>query len=328
MDLVVVAPGLLALPTPTLQSSAALRRIAAWAPHVPIAGGRDIALLATLPLGAASAATLIARGAGIDAQRGHWLVADPVTLVAGRDDVVVAARVDDADAGFVAQAVAMLDAHFAVDGLHVVAAHPDRWLLQLPDVPQSTFVATDEALGGSIHAHRPRGTDARRFERYANEMQMLLHDAPGNDTRERAGLQPLNGLWLWGGEPGVPAHRAAARIDAYAPDGSAGDLARGIALASGGTAHPLGARLDVTATAAVTTLVVLPLATPLNFTDLDAGWLAPAADALATDTLTRLTLLADGAGAHRWSGAPPSWPARLRARFAPARFGVTAGLSE
>ncbi|MEP7063465.1 MAG: hypothetical protein ABI881_13810 [Betaproteobacteria bacterium] len=324
MELVVTAPQLLALSPTTLQSSAALRRIAAWGVAAPVAAGIDAALVDALGIDGLSVAALLARGAGLVGGGAHWLVADPVSLVAGRDDVVVVARVDDAEPAFIARAVALLDAHFAVDGMRVVAVRPGRWLLQLRDAPRSTFDSTDVALGGSMHAHRPRGQDARRFERYANEIQMLLHDAPENDARERAGLPPMNGLWLWDGAPRVSADVARAGIDAFATDGAAGDLARGIALASGGAVRPLGTRLQPSAHDNATTLVALPPITPGSFAQSDAGWLAPATEALAGRAITRLTLLADGAGTRQWTVSPPSWQRRLHARFAASRFGVTA----
>jgi hypothetical protein len=184
-----------------------------------------------------------------------------------------------------------------------------------------TLVPTDIALGGSLYAHRPQGADARRFERYANEIQMLLHDAPENDARERAGLPPCNGLWLWGGP--APARPApAARTEAYTAAGADGDLARGVALASGGGAHTLGDRLTLADPSAAIVLVALPSITEHSFAQFDAAWLAPAVAALAGNTITRLTLIADGIGAHQWTAQAPTLYRRLRARLAKQRFVV------
>ena len=97
----------------------------------------------------------------------------------------------------VAGIVARLDAHFAADGIAFVAAHRDRWYARMREPAQMTTRPTDAAIGGSLYANRPRGPDARRFERFANEMQMLLHAAPENAAREATGLAPCNGVWLW-----------------------------------------------------------------------------------------------------------------------------------
>ena len=328
MELVVVAPRLLALPAATLQTSSALARVAAWATRASAAAGIDAATLAAARIDGAAVATLVARASGGASANtvadGGWLVADPVTLAAGRDDVVVTARVDDLDPLFIARILALLNRHFAADAMTFTAPHPDRWLVHLAARPDATFVAPDVALGGSLYAHRPQGRDARRFECHANEIQMLLHDAAENDARERAGLSPFNALWLWGGAAGAPFVQPLPRIDAHAPPGSAGDLARGAALASGGVAQGLGERLDLVDRSAEVMLVVLPPITADTFAQVDATWLAPAVDALAGHAITQLTLVADGAGvgAIRWTANAPSWLLRLRARVAAARFGV------
>ena len=160
MELVVVAPQLLALPAPILNSSKALARLSAWATRAPVAEGREHATLSALPLSGLSVAALIARGSiGIasretDPDDAHWLVADPVTLVAGRDDVIVAGRVtglDTPDAqDFVARAVDALNAHFAADALTFIAARAGRWLVRLRDAPRLRLGPTDAAIGGSL----------------------------------------------------------------------------------------------------------------------------------------------------------------------------------
>src|SRR5665213_1966285 len=144
-----------------------------------------------------------------------------------------------------------------------------------------------------------------------------------NDARERAGLAPFNGLWLWGAGAAIT---PATRVDAYATAGAEGDLARGIALASGGRVHALGDRLalDANADAAAVVVVALPPTVSASLAACDAGWLAPATAALARGALSRLTLVADGAGTHRWTATTPTWRARLMARLRASRFGVPA----
>ena len=186
-------------------------------------------------------------------------------------------------------------------------------------------VATEAAMGGSVYVHRPQGSDARRFERYANEIQMLLHDAPENDVRERAGRTPFNGLWLWGAAAASPAgtHAAATvRIDAYGAGDDGDDLARGAALYTGGHAQALGAHLDMADHGAQRAVFTLPAATPATFAMYDTAWLAPALSALARGTISHLALIADGAGTHRWSVAAPGFLARLRTGFGSRPFGI------
>ena len=42
------------------------------------------------------------------------------------------------------------------------------------------------------------GRDGARIRSLMNEIQMLLHEHPVNQRRERARLLPVNGWWLWG----------------------------------------------------------------------------------------------------------------------------------
>src|SRR6185312_7512752 len=93
-QVVVAAPGLAALPAEMLAGSRALARLAALAQHRRDDAGLEHALVDAVGI-ATPAATLMAHGAGLDASAPDWLVADPVTLVAGIDDVLVASRVDD-----------------------------------------------------------------------------------------------------------------------------------------------------------------------------------------------------------------------------------------
>ncbi|MEO6928138.1 MAG: hypothetical protein ABI190_03150 [Casimicrobiaceae bacterium] len=325
MQIVLVAPQLLSLPAALLRGSASLARLCAWSDHSRCPASREEALLAELGMGDVGAGSLLARVQALPAEPGHWLVADPVTLVPGRDDVCVVARVEDLDAAFVVRAMAVLNAHFRVDGLQFNAPRPQRWLARVESPAQAAMVATEAALGGSAYVHRPQGSDARRFERYANEIQMLLHDAPENDMRERAGRAPFNGLWLWGSAAATPAATTVVppvRIDAYGPNNDGGDLARGAALYTGGHAKALGAHLDMADHGAPRAVFTLPAATPATFAMYDMAWFAPALSALARGTISHLTLIADGAGTHRWSAAAPAFLARLRTSFRSRPFGV------
>jgi hypothetical protein len=322
---VVAAPGLAALSADVLARSRALARLAALATRHRDDDGLEHALVAAVGI-ATPAATLMARGAGLDAAAGGWLVADPVTLVAGIDDVLVAARVADFDATDATALAARLTAHFADDGIAFVAAHPARWYARLAAPARLTAPATDAAVGHSLRALRVAGDDARDFERRGNEIQMLLHAAPENAARESRGLAPGNGLWLWNAVAAAP--RDAVRVVAIAAHD--GDLARGMARVTGGVARDidspqasfaaaLGAAHDGEATHVV---VALPDAADSTLDTLDARWLAPAVDALRDGRARALTLAADGRGTHVFAAAPPRGWRRLAARWRSARFAI------
>jgi hypothetical protein len=52
--------------------------------------------------------------------------------------------------------------------------------------------------GHNVHDFMPAGRDGSRIRSLMNEIQMLLHEHPVNQRRERVGQLPVNGWWLWG----------------------------------------------------------------------------------------------------------------------------------
>jgi len=48
-------------------------------------------------------------------------------------------------------------------------------------------------------AYLPAGEDAARYRQLSSEIEMALHEHEVNIERQKDGLQPVNGLWIWGG---------------------------------------------------------------------------------------------------------------------------------
>lgn len=76
---------------------------------------------------------------------------------------------------------------------------PLRWYVEADAAPDLHTVAPHALPAGDVAAGQPRGTDARRWQGWLNELHMLLFDAAPNLAREARDLPPANGLWLWGG---------------------------------------------------------------------------------------------------------------------------------
>jgi hypothetical protein len=321
MRLVLALPHLLALEPAILARMPGLARIAAFA-GVPecVHAGIDAAFAQStgVPVDA-SLAQLAARGAGAPPSAAPILFADPVTLVAGRDDVLFNGRVDDlADAD--AQAlIALLNTHFQADGVTFSAPRADAWFVTA--LSARALTTTPPAmLRGAIYPHLPRGEPAKSWRRWLSEMQMLLHEHPVNETREQAGRAPVTGIWIWGGgQEDWPAPAS----DAVwcAPAGRAGDVARGLARRAGREATlPLAALADVGPATALHA-VLAPAHSATDAIALDASFLAPAATALARGDTQSLVLIADGGGpAYRWRSHRPPLTQRLRHRFGVAPF--------
>jgi hypothetical protein len=242
-------------------------------------------------------AALTLRADGLDPGRSWWLRADPVHLQPARNELVLARTggpdLVQAEADAI---VATLDAHLAAEGVHLIAARPQRWYLGVRQPEPLTTTPLREALGRSIDALLPQGASALRWHRRLNELQMLLHEHPVNVRREARGALAVNSVWLWGSGV-VPTCPPRPALSVWSDD----PLARGLALCAGATGAdlPAGAAALLDAVAAGEHLVVLgdeAADTPPALHRLERDWLEPLVSALRGGRLERagLTTVHDG----------------------------------
>ena len=317
MRLTLAIPRLLLLDRAALSALPALAALAHYARHGETSAGDIDVIVASgeVPDVALPVAPLAALGAGFDPGRAYVLRADPISLVAGRDDVLLTGRVDDLEADAAGALVATLNAHFAGDGLVFHVPRPDAWFVT---VRESPALATSplSSVRGAIHRHLPTGDDAGRWRRWMSEMQMLLHNHPVGRAREERGQTPVTGIWLSGGGALPQAPRGTPSA-VFAGDGPAGDVARGRARFQGraaATLPPNFSMLPVREDA----LVVLGTITSTDAANAVAdAWIAPAVRALERGDIAALRFLADGAGhVASWRADRPKLATRLRGRFA------------
>jgi hypothetical protein len=317
MRVTLAIPNLLAVPRAALAGVPALARLGRYA-GAPIAEpkGFDVALLvaAGRPRDTPTA-PLAALGAGFDPGEALVLRADPVTLIAGRDDVLLAGRADDLDAADTAAMIATLNQHFASDGLEFHAPRPDAWFVTTRTAAAPSITTELSEVSGPIHAHLPRGDHAKPWRRWMSEIQMLLHEHPANAAREAAGRAPVTGIWLSGGGAET-APRDPVDATVFAASGPSGDVARGLADAQ-------SLPVDFVALPGVDhAIVVLPAVTDASaMSALAAAWIDPAVRSLERRALSSLALVADGSGgAFTWEARSPSWWQRLRTRLEVSAF--------
>ena len=328
MNLTLIVPGLNACSATALAATPALKRLAVFA-KTPAAvdGGLDAATLAALRLAADTpVAPLRALGAGLAAGDDYVLAADPVTLIAGRDDVMLDAKIVDLAADEAAALLATLNVHFADDGLAFAAPRPDAWFVRVASDPSIETTPLHAVVGRPIFDHLPRGAAGKTWQRWQNEIQMIFHAHAINEARAARGASAVTGLWFWGGGRlrDVGAH-AGTSIGATA--GAAGDLLRGYARHVGQMDDRLPASVAAmlahapTATAAVAALPAV--AGDGALPSLASEWIAPAVAALARGDIATLDLCADGNGVTtRWHAPRPSRFTRLTARWRGSRFVV------
>lgn len=145
-------------------------------------------------------APLTAKADGLDAGEGYWLRIDPVHLEVGMGGLMLQPPQRLALAREEAEALtASINAHWRDEGLEIHAASQTRWHLRLPEAPDLSTTPLDRVEGEYLTPYLPTGGDANRLMRLVNVAQMLMHEHPVNQARERDGRLIANGLWLWGG---------------------------------------------------------------------------------------------------------------------------------
>ncbi|MEO6927196.1 MAG: phosphoglycerate mutase [Rhodanobacter sp.] len=136
-----------------------------------------------------------------DARDDLWLSADPAWVQPDLNGVrLLACGQLQIDADEAESLAAPLREVFAEAGMQLELSTPDRWHLRIPaGTLLPTFAAPEQALGEDLSQHLPQGEQGRRWRLLLNDIQVLLHQHPGNAARSARGLAPVNSLWLWGG---------------------------------------------------------------------------------------------------------------------------------
>ncbi len=259
-------------------------------------------------------APILAAALGVDVGDAHWLCANPVTLVAGRDDVILERRVRDLSIDDARALVTMLNAHFSEDGIAFVAPRPDAWFVRARSAPALATHSLHSAVGRTLRTRLPDGRDAPTWRRWQNEIQMLLFEHPVNVTREREGKPPANSVWLeYGGTLQARATSTHA-IRTWSDDATAAALAAFAATPARSLPRSLA---PVLADAAHDDASVVAFDAPVDLDAFEHDFAAPALDALLHGDLDGVVIVSDGDGAAiEWTAGRPSRWSRWTGRFA------------
>ena len=135
----------------------------------------------------------------LDAGQGWWLRADPVYLQPDRDQAVLVASEElHLQPEECAALLETINAHFAADGWHMQAPHPQRWYLRLDEADDIRTTPLPQVMARGVNQYLPQGKNRRQWHTHLNELQMLLHNHPINQLRTREGKLPVNSVWFWG----------------------------------------------------------------------------------------------------------------------------------
>lgn len=152
------------------------------------------------PLSRYDLAQLRAKADGLDPTQ-HWLCADPLHV--GVDVVHVYSmgqaylNITEAE---VQELTESLNAYLS-DDCYLIAPHPLRWYLRIPEAWQFDWVSPEQVFGKTLRDKLPQHP---RVKQLFNELQMLLHDHPVNMQRRHQQLPTIDALWLWGSGQSLP----------------------------------------------------------------------------------------------------------------------------
>ncbi len=156
--------------------------------------------------------------------------ADPVHARAGLGEVTLFHPHELTITPHEAQTLAeSINRHFPHEPWCLEALHPKRWYIGCVTDPGITTEPLSRITGVVEDGLLPRGEQAMRWRAVVNEIQMLLHLHPVNETRRQDGLPPVNSIWLWG--VGKPSARGNPSWNTVCSDLHLGEaLARGVGL--------------------------------------------------------------------------------------------------
>jgi hypothetical protein len=325
MRCTLVVPGLLDWPSSALdhvdQQAPALARLIACA-GAPAREPDGVVATACRVCGIAKqqdwpVAPWLAQAAGVDVDGAYWLCADPASYRVGSSDVRLGGLLADLDTADADALVAMLNAHFAGDGIGFVAPTPAHWFVRAEATPRIVTRPPAAALGAPLAPYLAAGPDAALWRRWQSELQMLLYEHAVNRRREAGGLATVDGVWLWGGGSLVPPAAPVPRIFAD------GDLVHALAASAGCAPAPLPTGFAALPSAAARVVWLDALAGETGATQLaaaDSAWIAPAERALYRGSLDELELILTGrALALGFRVSRPSWLVRWRRHIASPR---------
>lgn len=174
-------------------------RAANWRQWLIDGSGLEAGVLERLPAGPCAHMTRHGALPG-----GTWACARPVHLLTGLDHLQLSPAPLDLDAQEGAALLADINRHLDGTGWRFHPSHDGEWMLECPQAICCTTLEPSLAAGRNLRELMPGGPDGARVRSLMNELQMLLHAHPVNESRERRGEPTVNSLWLWGFGAALP----------------------------------------------------------------------------------------------------------------------------
>jgi len=130
----------------------------------------------------------------------HWYMhCDPVVIQPNRDHLMLLGN-DMLDYSVQEAETIIDDINATYDDLpwKIKMLSPRQWVMELEQAPDIRTHPINSVVGRKINDYLPQGQDAKTWHALLNELQMLLHSHPVNQSRSMQGLVAANSVWFWG----------------------------------------------------------------------------------------------------------------------------------
>jgi hypothetical protein len=146
-----------------------------------------------------TSAPLTALGCGLPAEQGFWLHAEPVHLIAGMNRLTFAPLQHQAPLSLEERSslAAALASQFPHNEFTWHSTASD-WFVRADRILEVSTSSPDAASSNELRDVLPQGKEGARLRVLMTELQMVLHEHPVNEQRERRGIPTANAIWLWG----------------------------------------------------------------------------------------------------------------------------------
>lgn len=136
---------------------------------------------------------------GIMPNEGTWFIIQPIHIHIARDHLILtnyrqlALSLEESLTLF-KEIKSLFNEH------HIPLCFGDEktWFIRMDDWKDLITSTPDAACGHNIDIWLPQGEHSRAWRKLLNEVQMIWHEHPINQTRYTKNLPVVNGLWLWG----------------------------------------------------------------------------------------------------------------------------------
>jgi hypothetical protein len=147
-------------------------------------------------------ASVLAGLAGLKADKGYWLCAEPVHLEAGMNGLILQDLSLDAPTAREMQDLwECVTAELAQvwPEAQLYSSDVGRMFVQLPSPLDLATYPPDSLFHRGVGDSLPVGGDGAALVRLMSGLQVALHAHPVNQARESAGRLAINSFWFWGG---------------------------------------------------------------------------------------------------------------------------------